>query len=49
MCISWIKGQNQFKFFYSSLQKQPPKVFYKKDILDSFAKLTGTSVPESLF
>ena len=33
------------------IQKQPPELFYRKDVLKNFAKLTyrKTSVSESLF
>ena len=30
-------------------QKQPPEVFYKKDVLKNFAKLTGKRLCQSLF
>ena len=30
-------------------QKQPPKVFYKKDVLKNFAKFTGKHLCQSLF
>ena len=30
-------------------RKQPPKVFYKRDILKSFAKFTGKHLCHSLF
>ena len=36
------------KAFYCH-QKQPPEVFYKKDVLRNFAKFTGKHLCQSLF
>ena len=34
---------------YDFLQKQPPEVFCKKDVLRNFAKFTGKHLCQSLF
>ena len=43
LCLDWILSLVLLfiKTFRHTLQKQPPEVFYKEDVLRNFAKFTG--------
>ena len=43
------KDSSQVNDILSRLQKQPPEVFYEKDVLKTFAKFTGKHLCQSLF
>ena len=61
MAILCIKAAHIFRTFSSfpicknnlsdflGLKKQPPKVFYKKEVLKNFAKFTAKHLCQSLF
>ena len=36
-------------YYFSDVQKQPPEVFHKKDVLKNYEKYMKTPVSESLF
>ena len=44
----FITKENFYKFNCKN-QKQPPEVFWKKDVLRNFAKFTGKDLCQSLF
>ena len=51
LCLDWILSLVLLfiKTFRHTLQKQPPEVFYKEDVLRNVAKFTGKQLCQRLF